>query len=51
MLLLVLVGWSILVTGHILRHALSVQLLGGLVVALLLYFISMRVLHGLFPLA
>jgi len=50
-LLLAVVVWSLVVMGHILRHALSAPLLIGLVVAVIFYWIAVSVQNALFPLA
>ncbi|MCP5151030.1 MAG: hypothetical protein H6983_06760 [Ectothiorhodospiraceae bacterium] len=47
--LLALIGWSIAVVGHVLRHALSAPLFVGLAVAVIFYWISLSVLNHLFP--
>lgn len=49
LLLLVLLGWSLAVAGHILRHALSVPYFLGLVLAVVFYWISITVLNAAFP--
>ena len=51
LLLLILTGWSLAVTGHIFRHALSVPYFLGLVLAAAFYWISISVFRALFPLA
>ena len=48
-LLLAMLGWSLVVSGHILRHALSAPYYLGLLVSVAFYWISIRVLHHLFP--
>lgn len=50
-LLLILVGWSLTVAGHVLRHALSTAFIFGLVLALVFYWISVNILKFLFPIA
>ncbi len=50
LLLLVMVAWSLMVMGHILRHALSVQWIVGLVVAGIFYWVAVTVREGLFQL-
>ena len=49
-LLLGVLGWSLTVSGHILRHALSAPYYVGLLVAVAFYWISVRILTGVFPL-
>jgi len=49
LLFLALVVWNLVVTGHVLRHALSSSLPLGVVLALLLYILSVNVIHALFP--
>ena len=51
LVLLVLIGWSITVAGHILRHALSTVFILGIVVALIFYWISINIMNRLFPIA
>jgi hypothetical protein len=46
---LLLLVWNLLVTGHILRHALSTSLGIGTGVALLYTLISMQIVAALFP--
>jgi len=48
LILLGLIGWSITVAGHILRHALSAPWFVGLVIASAFYGISIVVLNTLF---
>jgi hypothetical protein len=48
--LLFLLGWSLSVTAHILRHALSTHFGVGLGLAFVFNVISIEVLHRLFPL-
>ena len=48
-LLLAVLAWSLTVSGHILRHALSAPFYVGLLVSVGFYWISVRVLHGFFP--
>jgi hypothetical protein len=50
LLLLLLVVWSLLVMGHVLRHALSANLGIGLAVAAVFYWIAITVRDRLFPL-
>ena len=50
-LLLVIVVWSLVVMGHILRHALSAPLIIGLVVAVIFYWIAVSVQNAFFPLS
>jgi len=49
LLFLVLVVWNLVVAGHVLRHALSSPLPLGIVLALVLYMLSVNVMHALFP--
>ena len=48
-LLLVMLGWSLTVSGHILRHALSAPYYLGLLVSVAFYWISVQILNSLFP--
>ena len=50
LLLLAVLGWSLAVSAHVLRHALSAPYYIGLLIAVAFYWISVRVLSGLFPL-
>jgi hypothetical protein len=47
LLFLALIGWSILVTGHILRHAFDLQLGQGVVVAVAYHFLSYALIGGM----
>lgn len=49
LLLLLLIGWSLTVVGHILRHALSTVFVMGLLLALVFYWVTVKILNGLFP--
>jgi len=49
MVWLILVGWSLLVVAHIMRHALSVAFAVGLGVAILYTLVAMQVIGTLFP--
>ncbi len=49
LLLLGLLAWSLVVAGHILRHALSASLFLGMVIAVVFYWVSINVLNALFP--
>jgi len=49
-LLLAVLGWSLTVSAHILRHALSAPFYVGLLISVAFYWISVRILSGLFPL-
>ena len=49
-LLLAVLGWSLTVSAHILRHALSAPFYLGLIVAVAFYWISVRILGSIFPL-
>ena len=51
LLLLSVLGWSLVVSGHILRHALSAPYYLGLLVSVAFYWISVKILGGLFPIA
>lgn len=48
-LMLVLLGWTLAVYGHVLRHALSSPYFLGLVVALVFYWLTMNVMNSIFP--
>jgi uncharacterized membrane protein len=43
--------WSLAITGHIIRHALSIPYFFGLVLAVVFYVISISVFRTLFPVA
>ena len=49
-LLLAVLGWSMVVSAHVLRHALSAPFYIGLIISVAFYWISIRILSGLFPL-
>ena len=49
LLFLVLIVWNLAVAGHVLRHALSSPLPLGIVLALVLYILSVNIIHALFP--
>ena len=49
-LLLAVLGWSLAVSAHIFRHALSAPYYIGLLIAVAFYWIAVRLLSGLFPL-
>lgn len=49
LLFLGLVVWNLVVAGHVLRHALSSPLPLGVVLALVLYVLSINIMHALFP--
>ena len=49
-LLLGVLGWSLAVSAHIFRHALSAPFYIGLLISVAFYWISVRILSGLFPL-
>jgi hypothetical protein len=49
LLLLLLIGWSLTVAGHILRHALSTVFIMGLALAIVFYWITIKILNALFP--
>ncbi len=51
LLLLALVGWSLAITAHILRHALNCLFTRGLVLAVAFSWISIIIMNQLFPLA
>ena len=48
LLLLLIVGWSVTVFAHVLRHALSVPFVLGLVLAIVFYWISISVFQTVF---
>lgn len=48
-LFLALVVWNLVVAGHVLRHALSGPLPLGILLALVLYMLSVNIMHALFP--
>ena len=48
--LLAVLGWSLLVSAHVLRHALSAPFYVGILVSIAFYWISVNILGGLFPL-
>jgi len=50
MILLTLIVWSLVVMGHIIRHALSTRMFVGIVVAVVFYWIAVTVQSALFPL-
>ncbi len=49
LLFLLLLGWNLAVSGHVLRHALSAPLPLGIVVALVFYVLSVTIMQALFP--
>jgi len=49
LLLLALLAWSLVVSGHILRQAMAVPFFVGLMVSVMFYWISVTVLTALFP--
>ena len=49
LLFLLLLIWNLVVAGHVLRHALSSALPLGIVLALVLYMLSVNVMRVLFP--
>ena len=49
-LLLAVLGWSLAVSAHVLRHALSAPFYVGLLISVAFYWISVRILSSLFPL-
>ncbi len=49
-LLLVLIVWSLIVMGHIIRYALSTRMFVGVLVAVIFYWIALTVQNALFPL-
>jgi hypothetical protein len=49
--LLGLVLWSLVVTGHVLRHALSAPLIVGVLIAIVFSWVALNVQDALFPLA
>lgn len=48
-LLLAVLGWSLAVSAHVLRHALSAPYYIGLLVSIAFYWISVRILGSVFP--
>ena len=50
LLVLALVVWSLVIIGHIIRHALATRLIVGLVVAMMFYWVAVSVQSALFPL-
>ena len=48
--LLAVLGWSLAVSAHVFRHALSAPFYIGLLISVAFYWISVRILSGLFPL-
>ena len=48
-IMLLMMSWSILVTAHIYRHALEVQMINAILVALGLFFISMTLSELIIP--
>ena len=50
-LVLAVLGWSLTVSAHVLRHALSAPFYIGLLISIAFYWISVRILSGLFPFA
>ena len=48
-LVLAVLGWSLTVSAHVLRHALSAPFYIGLLISVAFYWISLRILSGLFP--
>lgn len=49
LLTLLLIGWSLTVAAHILRHALSTVFIMGLVLAMVFYWITVNILNAIFP--
>ena len=45
-----LLGWSLTVSAHVLRHAISAPFYIGLLIAIAFYWISIQIIGGLFPL-
>jgi hypothetical protein len=50
-LLLGLIGWSLAVSAHVFRHALSIPYYLGFILAIVFYWISISVYRSLFPLS
>lgn len=50
-MLLVVVGWSLLVAGHILRHAFELRLAQGVLIAGLFNLLSYMLVNAVFPVA
>ncbi len=51
LVLLAMVAWSVVITGHILRHAISGSFFLGLVLAVVFYWTTVNLLDGLFAAA
>ncbi len=51
LLVLGLVVWSLVIMGHIIRHALSTRMFVGLLAAMMFYWVAVTVQSALFPLA
>ena len=49
LLLLSVLGWSLAVSAHVLRHAVSAPFYIGLLIAVAFYWITFRIVSGLFP--
>ena len=49
LVLFLVLGWSLAVSAHILRHALSAPFYLGLLVSIAFYWISLKILGSLFP--
>lgn len=49
LLLLAVLGWSLAVSAHVLRHALSAPYYVGLLISVAFYWISIRILSSVFP--
>ena len=50
LLLVGVLGWSLTVSAHVLRHAISAPFYIGLLISIVFYWVSIRILGGLFPL-
>ena len=48
-IVMILTGWNLTVQAHILRHALSMPLMLGLMVSIFFFAVSVAVLQSLFP--
>lgn len=47
-LILLLQGWSIVITAHVLRHALDLPFLAGLGIAIVYFIVALQILNALF---
>jgi len=51
LIILLLLGWSLTVAAHILRHALSTSFPVGLILAIVFFWVSINIMYWLFPVA